>query len=99
MNNLPPWEQPRQVDEWWWMDLNIWREPGILCRCGRVSWMQNGTGYYAIDISDEEHGVGFLCWPAFRSLSDAQDEVERLLLLSVDELRQLNGTEWPNVVK
>lgn len=91
---LPEWEQPRRVDGSWWMDLNIWSAPGILRRCGRVNWKQDGTGHYEIDISDEEHGYGFPCWPSFQALSDAQEEVERLIRLPIEELKRLNGTEW-----
>jgi hypothetical protein len=97
---LPTWEQPRRVDQWWWMDLNIWSAPGIMRRYGRVSWNQDGTGYYDISINDEEHGWGFPCWPSYRALSDAQDEVERLLRLPFEELKEENGrTEWRDVVK
>jgi hypothetical protein len=83
---LPAWEQPRRVDVWWWMDLNIWRAPGILRRCGRVSWNADGSGYYTITIHDEEHGYGFPFWPCYRSLSDAQDEIERLIRLPLDAI-------------
>lgn len=100
MNTLPAWEQPRRVDVWWWMDLNIWREPGILRRCGRVSWNADGTGYYEISISDEEHGYGFPCWPSYRALSDAQDAVERLIQLPLAVLKEENGrAPWPSVVE
>ncbi|HEU5086561.1 MAG TPA: hypothetical protein VFT99_03915 [Roseiflexaceae bacterium] len=96
---LPAWEQPRRVDVWWWMDLNIWSAPGILLRCGRVSWNADGTGHYSISISDEERGYGFYCWPGYRALSDAQEEVERLIRLPIEVLLKENDRRWPNVVQ
>ena len=54
---LPPppatWGEPRRVDEWWWLDLNEWSAPGVLKRCGRVSWNADGTGHYRISLSYE----------------------------------------------
>jgi hypothetical protein len=81
------------------MELNIWQSSGVLRRCGQISWNQDGTGHYSITIHDEEHGYGFPCWPDYRALSDAQEAVEELIRLPLDELRRRNGQEWPNVVK
>lgn len=94
------WEQPRQPNghDHVWMDLNEWSAPGILRRCGRVSWKADGTGYYKVDISYEDIGLGLPCWPSFRALSDAQEFVERLFAMSVEEVTALHGTQWPGVV-
>jgi hypothetical protein len=88
---LPPWGQPRKVDVWWWMDLNLWSAPGVLWRCGRVSWNQDGTGIYSISISDEHAGYGWYSWPEYQALSAAQDAVEALILLPVEEIHRRNG--------
>lgn len=94
---LPPWDQPRYSDGFWRMDLNIWKAPGVLSRCGRVMWNANGTGYFEISVRVE--GYGFPCFPSYRALSDAQDAVEELIRQSIDELKRRNGREWPQVVK
>lgn len=88
------WEQPRRVDVWWWMDLNDWGEPGILRRCGRVSWNQDGTGEYRVTYADEERGIGLPCWPSFRALSDAQDFVERLMGMAFEDVEALHRNQF-----
>lgn len=91
------WGEPRRVDEWWWMDVEF-KEGETLIRGGRVSWNQDGTGYYDVSISYEREGVGLHCWPSFRALSDAQEFVERLMGKSLEEARLIHGQQWPGVV-
>jgi|SRR6185436_4637333 len=91
------WNEPRRVDAWWWMDVEF-AEDGNMIRYGRVSWNQDGTGYYDVSISYEREGVGLSCWPSFRVLTDAQEFVERLMLMSLEQARQIHGTQWPGVV-
>lgn len=99
---LPPppatWGEPRRVDQWWWLELNEWSAPGVLKRCGRVSWNADGTGHYRISLSYEDIGLGLSCWPAFHALWAAQGYVETLWALPLEEVEALHGTQWPNVV-
>jgi hypothetical protein len=91
------WQQPRPVDEWIWMDTELYQN-GVLQRYGRVSWPKTG-GLYSVSITyQSEHGLGLYCWPSFRALSDAQDFVERLMAMSSAEAMKLHGTQWPGVV-
>lgn len=91
------WQEPRPVDRWWMMDLPIY-ENGHLLRYGRVSWGKDG-GLYSPSITIQDaHGLGLYCWPSFRALSDAQEFVEALMLMSIEALQALHGTEWPGVV-
>ena len=92
------WEQPRRVDVWWWMDRNLWSAPGILWRCGRVSWNQDGTGAYSVTFSDERAGIGLACWPDFHALSEAQEFVESLMGLPLAEIEARHGTQWREVL-
>lgn len=92
------WRDPRRVEQWLWMDIELMDSDGVMIRYGRVSWNQDGTGTYDVSISYEREGVGLYCWPSFRVLSDAQDFVERLMAMSLDEAKALHGTQWPNVV-
>ena len=92
------WEQPRRVDVWWWMDLNEWSTPGVLRRCGRVSWNQDGTGEYRVNYADEERGIGLPCWPSFRALSDAQEFVEALWVLPFEEIERRHRNQWRTVL-
>lgn len=94
----PVWGEPRIVDEWYWMDLNLWSDPGILWRCARVSWDRDGTRAYSVSIDDERSGFGFYCWPSFRVLSEAQEEAERLIRLPFEEIKAEHGKNW-QVVK
>lgn len=91
------WKQPRRVDVWWWMDVEI-MDGGDLVRGGRISWRQDGVGPYGVSISYEREGVGLHCWPAFHVLSDAQEFVERLMRMPLDQARAIHGTQWPGVV-
>ncbi len=92
------WQQPRPVDRWYWMDIEVYQN-GVLQRYGRVSWPKAG-GLYSVSITyQSEHGLGLYCWPSFRALSDAQDFVERLMRMPSSEAMKLHGTEWPNVVR
>lgn len=92
------WQEPRPVDQWYWMDLPQYQN-GTLVRYGRVRWNQDGTGYYKPSITvQSDRGLGLYCWPSFRVLSDAQDFVERLMGMSVEELMREHGTQWPGVV-
>lgn len=92
------WQNPRPVDEWYWMDIELYENSGLL-RYGRVSWNRDGTGHYDVSLTvQSERGLGLYCWPSFRVLSDAQDFVERLMAMSVDELMRIHGTQWPGVV-
>lgn len=96
------WDQPRRVEEWWWMDLNeLNYDEGdiVLVKNGRISWNADGTGFYKPSITFEEaHGLGLYCWPAFRALSDAQDFVEKLMAMPLEEVEKLHGVQWPDVV-
>lgn len=92
------WRDPRPVDQWYWMDIELQSSDGTMIRYGRVSWNKDGTGHYDVSISYEREGVGLYSWPSFRALSDAQDFVERLMAMSLEEARAQNGTQWPNVV-
>lgn len=97
------WREPRPVEGWYWMDIeqygiNQEGVDGSLLRVGRVSWNRDGTGHYDTWINLEDEGYGFLCWPSFRVLTDAQDFVDRLMLMSKAEIQRLHGTQWPNVV-
>lgn len=92
------WQDPRPVDEWWWMDIEEYQN-GRLMRYGRVAWQQDGTGLFDVSITIESaNGLGLYCWPKFRALSDAQDFVERLMGMTVEELKKEHGTQWPDVV-
>jgi hypothetical protein len=91
------WKDPRRVDVWWWMDVEI-TDGADMVRYGRVSWNQDGTGYYDVSISYEREGVGLHCWPDFRALSDAQEFVERLMCMSLEEAQAIHGQQWPGVV-
>lgn len=95
------WLQPRLVDggRKWWMDTEIREDDGIvMVRYGRVSWRSDGTGYYDVSVTFEREGFGFYCFPDFRALSDAQDYVDRLMVMTLDEVKQENGRLWPGVV-
>jgi hypothetical protein len=91
------WKEPRRVGVWWWMDVEI-MDGSDLVRGGRVSWHQDGTGYYDVEIAFEREGVGLVCWPSFRALSEAQEFVEQLMCMSLEEARDLDGQQWPGVV-
>jgi len=92
------WQEPRPVDTWIWMDIELYRN-GQLLRVGRVSWNQDGTGHYGVSIAIEsERGLGLYCWPSFRVLSDAQNFIERLMGMSVPDLMRIHGAQWPGVV-
>lgn len=91
------WGEPRRVDAWWWMDVE-WKNEGRLIRGGRVSWAADGSGYYQISMDYAKEGCGLYCWPSFRSLSDAQEFVERLMGMSLERAREIHGTQWPGVV-
>lgn len=91
------WNEPRRVDVWWWMDIEVWDGDSIV-RYGRVSWNQDGTGYFDVSITYESEGLGLHCWPDFRVLSDAQDFVEQLMAMPSAEARKIHGQQWPNVV-
>jgi hypothetical protein len=96
---LASWKQPRRVAEWWWMDIEIVEpDTGDMIRYGRVSWNQDGTGFYDISITFEREGCGLHCFPSFRALSDAQDFVERLMRMSLAEAMHVNGQQYPGVV-
>ena len=92
------WQEPRPVDQWYWMDIELYKN-GTLLRYGRVSWKKDGSGYYSPSITvQNERGLGLYCWPDFRALSDAQEFVERLMGMSVEDLMRIHGTQWPGVV-
>lgn len=91
------WREPRRVDVWWWMDVEA-TDGGDMVRYGRVSWTQSGAGYYDVEIHYEREGTGLLCWPSFRSLSAAQEFVEALMCLPVEEAHAIHDTQWPGVV-
>ena len=91
------WKEPRRVDVWWWMDIEF-MDDGILTRGGRVSWNQDGTGFYGVSMDYAREGVGLSCWPSFRALADAQEFVERLMVMPLGEAQALHGTQWPGVV-
>ena len=76
---LPPWGEPRRVDVWWWLDLNLWQTPGVLWRCGRVSWNQDGTGLYDVAFHDEIAGIDIPLYVEFQALSDAQEFIESII--------------------
>ena len=91
------WLDPRPVDQWYWMDIEVY-ENGQLLRYGRVSWLKTG-GLYSVSITyQSENGLGLYCWPDFRALSDAQNFVEKLMGMTSAEARVIHGTEWPNVI-
>lgn len=91
------WQEPRPVDQWYWMDIEAWQN-GQLLRYGRVSWPKTG-GVYDVSITyQSERGLGLYCWPSFRVLSDAQDFVEKLMGMTSQEARVIHGTQWPGVV-
>lgn len=91
------WSEPRRVDIWWWMDVAIY-DDGDLVRGGRVAWRQDGLGYYDIDMDYAREGYGLPCWPSFRVLSEAQEFVERLMCLPLEEAQAIHGQQWPGVV-
>lgn len=92
------WQEPRIVDQWYWMAIEVWDGERIL-RAGNVSWQRATGGPYKVSITYEnERGLGLYCWPAFRALSDAQDFVEKLMGMASAEAMKIHGTEWPNVV-
>jgi hypothetical protein len=91
------WGEPRRVDEWWWMDVEF-KEGETLIRGGRVSWLQDGSGYYTISMDYAKEGCGLYCWPSFRALADAQEFVERLMGMSLEQAKLIHGTQWPGVV-
>lgn len=91
------WGEPRRVDEWWWMDVEF-KAGDRLIRGGRVSWAADGTGYHKISMDYAKEGVGLYCWPAFRVLADAQEFVEQLMLMSLEQAREIHGQQWPGVV-
>jgi hypothetical protein len=91
------WNEPRRIDEWWWMDVEF-KEGETLIRGGRVSWLQDGSGYYTISMDYAKEGCSLYCWPSFHALADAQEFVERLMLMSLEQARQIHGQQWPNVV-
>lgn len=92
----PTWGEPRPVDEWLWMDLDIFDCDDCLLRSGRVWWNTDGTGHFHISITIDNYG--FMCWPDFHALSDAQDYVEHLMALPLETVKGLNGAQWPGVV-
>ena len=92
------WTQPRKVDVWLWMDVEVFGEVGNLVRGGRVSWNADGTGFYGVSISYEREGVGLHCWPSFRALAAAQEFIERLMCMPLEAAQALHGTQWPGVV-
>lgn len=96
---LPAWRAPRRVDVWWWMELEYY-EPGTqnMIRGGCVSWNQDGTGTYRVSMSCEREGYGFVCWPSFRALSDAQTFIETLMMLPFEEIMRRDGTDWRRVL-
>lgn len=94
----PQWRQPRRVDVWWWMELEVFDVDGTMIRGTRISWNRNGTGYFKIAVDFEREGYGFNCFPAFRVLSDAQAYAEGLMLLSLEEVMRVNESQWPGVV-
>lgn len=92
------WREPRPIDEFVWMDLEEWDGESIV-RYGRVSWSRALGGPYSVQMHYErEHGLGLYCWPRFRALSDAQDFVERLWQLPLEDVRALHGTQWRTVL-
>lgn len=92
------WKEPRPVDEWMWMDVEIYTD-NLIDRVGRVSWSRSETGLYSVNITVEsEDGLGLYCWPKFLVRADAQAFVERLMLMPLDKLKAFHGTQWPNVV-
>ncbi len=91
------WKEPRRVDQWWWMDVEI-TDGDNLVRGGRVAWNQDGTGYYKISMDYAKEGCGLHCWPSFRALSAAQEFVERLMALPLGEAMKIHGQQWPDVV-
>lgn len=91
------WSEPRRVDVWWWMDVQ-YTEGDTLIRGGRVSWLADGSGHYEISMDYAKEGCGLYCWPAFRALADAQEFVERLMLMSLEQAKQIHGQQWPDVV-
>lgn len=91
------WQDPRPVDQWYWMDIEVWQN-GQLLRYGRVSWLKSGGVYDVSMTYQSERGLGLYCWPSFRALSDAQDFVEKLMNMSSAEAMKTHGTQWPGVV-
>lgn len=92
------WGEPRLVDGAMWMDIEL-RDGDRLLRVGRVAWACAAEGaLYRPSINVESAGLGLPCWPDFRALADAQDFVERLMVMDLDELRRFHGTQWPDVV-
>lgn len=93
------WKQPRRVDQWWWMDVEIIdNNNGDMVRYGRVSWNQDGTDHYDVSLSCEREGYGFYCWPSFRNLSDAQNFIEQLMPLSLQAIEARHGTQWQGIL-
>lgn len=92
------WGEPRRVNVWWWMDVEFLDDAGNMIRYGRVKWNQDGTGHYTVSITYERENTGLYAWPAFRALSDAQEFVEKLMLLSLEHAREIHGKQWPGVV-
>lgn len=91
------WQDPRPVDQWFWMDIEVYKN-GQLLHYGRVSWLKTG-GVYDVSITyQSENGLGLYCWPSFRALSDAQDFVEKLMDMPSSEAMKIHGTQWPGVV-
>jgi hypothetical protein len=91
------WGEPQRVEQWFWMDVEF-MEGERMIRYGRVSWNADGTGYYSVSITYQQEGIGLYCWPSFRVLSDAQDFVERLMGMSVEQAKAIHGQQWPGVV-
>lgn len=80
------------------MELEEW-DGKRLVRSGTISWSRVSGGPYKVSMTYErEHGLGLYCWPYFRALSDAQDFVERLWRMPLDEVKQLHGQRWREVL-
>jgi hypothetical protein len=93
------WREPRRVDRWWWMDIEIYNpETSSLIRSGRVSWDFDKAGDYSISMDYAQEGIGLCCWPAFCVLADAQDFVECLMTLPLDQAKKIHGMYWPGFV-
>lgn len=103
MTEKPKWREPYLVDNdsQWWMKLSVWNEdnPECLVKEGTVHWNADGSGHYGVFLSFEDIGLGLHCWPDFYALSDAQDFIEELLSLPIEQVRSRHGKDWHGVVR
>lgn len=98
------WLTPRRVDSGrqLWRHIRLYSGASevtgelIVEREGTVAWAADGTGHYGVFLSIGRYGLH--CWPDFRALADAQEFVERLMAMPLDDVRREHGRQWPGVV-